>query len=182
MTGKVIKRAGGFSLVELVTVITLIGVLAVVAGTRLQSRQGYVEYAYQDRLVSALRNMQIRAMQDTRDGFCFRLNFQYGANSAYGPPALDYAPGNGSATCGSGIASDAPGFLATVGTELTDEGLSLSSADGALINFSYIGFDALGRPLNNTANCGTGTPCRVIITGESSVDVCIESEGYIHAC
>ena len=162
----------GFSLVELITVITLIGVLAVVAGTRLQSRQGYVEYAYQDRLVSALRNMQIRAMQDTRDGFCFRLNFQYGASSAYGPPSLDYAPGNG----------NAPAFLATVGTELTDEGLSLSSADGALINFSYIGFDALGRPLNNAANCGTGSPCRVTITGESSVDVCIESEGYIHAC
>ena len=68
-----------------------------------------------------------------------------------------------------------------MGTELTDEGLSLSSADGALINFSYIGFDALGRPLNNAANCGTGSPCRVTITGESSVDVCIESEGYIHA-
>lgn len=177
-----LERLKGFSLVELITVITLIGVLAVVAGTRLQSRKGYVEYAYQDRLVSALRNMQIRAMQDTRDGFCFQLNFQYGANSAYGPPSLDYSPGNGSASCSSGIDSNAPAFLATVGTELGDEGLSISSSDGSLTNFSYIGFDALGRPRNNAANCATGSPCRVTFNGESSVDVCIESEGYIHAC
>ena len=182
MAGKGYSGNAGFSLVELITVVTLIGVLAVVAGTRLQSRQGYVEFAYQDRLVSALRNMQIRAMQDTRDGFCFQLNFQYGAGSAYGPPSLNYSPGNGSATCGAGIASDAPAYLATIGTELNDEGLSLSSTDGSLLNFSYIGFDALGRPLNNAANCDTGAPCRVTISGETSVNVCIESEGYIHAC
>ena len=72
MTVKVANNTGGFSLVELITVITLIGILAVVAGARLQTRQGYSEYAYQDRLVSALRNMQTRAMQDTRDGFAFR--------------------------------------------------------------------------------------------------------------
>ena len=58
----------------------------------------------------------------------------------------------------------------------------LSSRDGNFTNFSYLAFDSLGRPLNGAANCNTGTPCRVTLTGESSVDVCIESQGYVHAC
>ncbi|GGF82896.1 type II secretion system protein [Alteromonas lipolytica] len=175
----------GFTLVELITVIVLIGILAVVAGTRLQTRQGYSEYAYQDRLVSALRNMQTRAMQDTRSGFCFRLNFVYGANSTYGPPSLNYSPGNGAATCAAGIAANAPAYLSTLSTELSDESITLSSSDGANLNFSFMGFDALGRPYNdldNSPDCDTGSPCRITFTGETSVAVCVEEEGYIHAC
>lgn len=176
------KKANGFSLVELITVVILIGVLAVVAGTRLQTRKGYTEYAYQDRIVSALRNMQIRAMQDTRSGFCFQINFSYGSASAYGPPSLDYSAGNGPATCGTGISASAPDFLAVQSSELSDESLTLSSADGSSTNFSYIRFDGLGKPINGVSNCTTGTPCKVTVSGESSVDVCIESQGYIHAC
>ena len=172
----------GFSLIELITVVVLIGVLSVIAATRFQSRDGYVEYAYQDRLITALRNMQTRAMQDTRSGFCFRINLAYGTASAYGPPSLDYSPGNGAATCGSNINSSAPAFLAVQAPELSDESVVLSSRDGNFTNFSYLAFDAFGRPLNGAANCNTGTPCRVTLAGESSVDVCIESQGYVHAC
>lgn len=176
------RSQAGFSLVELITVVVLIGVLSVVAATRFQTRKGYVEYAYQDRLITALRNMQTRAMQDTRSGFCFRINLTYGAASAYGPPSLDYSPGNGAATCGSGISANAPAFLATTATELTEESLTLSSQDGNFTNFSYMAFDALGRPINGAANCNTGNPCRITLSGESSVQVCVESEGYVHAC
>ncbi|TPV57315.1 type II secretion system protein [Aestuariibacter sp. GS-14] len=172
----------GFSLVELITVVILIGVLSVVAATRFQTRKGYVEYAYQDRLITALRNMQTRAMQDTRSGFCFRINLAYGTASAYGPPSLNYAPGNGSATCASGISTSAPGYLAVQAAELAAESVVLSSADGNYSNFSYLAFDALGRPLNGAANCNTGRPCRITLTGESSVQVCVESQGYVHAC
>lgn len=176
------RKAKGFSLVELITVVILIGVLAVVAGTRLQTRKGYAEYAYQDRIVAALRNMQTRAMQDTRSGYCFQINFAYGSSSAYGPPSLDYSPGNGAATCAAGISSSAPDFLASQGSEISDESLSLSSSDGNITNFSYIRFDGLGRPYNGAADCSSGVACKVIISGESNVEVCIESQGYIHAC
>lgn len=172
----------GFSLIELVTTVVLIGVLAVVAGTRIQTRQGFTEYAFQDRLITALRNMQLRAMQDTRPGYCFQLNFSYSTTSAFGPPSVDYTPGNSTATCATGISSSAPDYLAIQNSAFVDDGITLSSSDGSINNFSYLGFDALGRPLNDAANCGTGTACEIAISGESSVKVCIESEGYIHGC
>ena len=67
----------GFTLVELVIIIVLLGVLSVVAISRFDDGKGYNEFLLQKRLLSALRHVQMQAMQDTRDGYCHRLNFNY---------------------------------------------------------------------------------------------------------
>lgn len=174
----ILSQHKGFTLVELITVIILISVLAVSVFSRFSGTSGFAEYAYQARLISALRNMQTRAMHDNRDGYCFKINIDK-ADAAFGPPILDYITGTPaavSATCSNSIDFGNPDYLKTSVTEMRDEGVSLSTQP----NFDFIDFDGLGRPTNGGADCSTS--CKITLTGEATVSVCIESQGYIHAC
>ena len=176
-------RQGGFTLIELIITLILIATLAVAAGSRFQGRSGYPEYAFQKRLVSALRHTQTRAMQDTRDGFCHQINFQFGAGSAaFGPPTNDYSPANQAASCATTIDFvNVADFLRTSDSEITDESVSFSGVDGSSSGINYLGFDSLGRPITNLASCQSGD-CRLTFTGQSSVSVCVGQQGFIYAC
>ncbi|MFT4939347.1 MAG: MSHA pilin protein MshC [Paraglaciecola sp.] len=170
------KRAG-FTLIELIVVIIILGILAVSVFTRFDGTSGYAEYTYQARLISSLRNMQQRAMQDTRKDFCFQINFS-SSPVAFGPPSLSYNPGDATATCSTSIDHSNPDYLSTSASEMSDEGVVFGS-----LPFNFIGFDSLGRPLTEniaSPNCGSG--CQVDFVAQETVSVCIESEGYIHVC
>ena len=170
----------GFTLVELIVVIILIGILSVSVFSRFSGKSGFSEYTYQARLISALRNMQTRAMHDTRDDYCFQINFITATTDvAFGPPVLNYITDDASAvaaTCSSNIDFNNADHLITSETEMSDEGVGLTTEP----RFDSIGFDTLGRPTIASGNCSTS--CKVTFTGESTVSVCIESQGYIHAC
>jgi MSHA pilin protein MshC len=175
----ILSKHKGFTLVELIIVIIVISILSVSAFSRFSGTSGFVEYTYQARLVSALRDMQIRAMHDNRSDYCFKVNFQT-TPPAYGPPPLTYAPvGNTAETCQNGIDFTLPDYLATTEIEMTQAGVSLSAASNG-VAFSFIDFNNLGQPSTDGPNCDTG--CIITLTGESTVSVCVESEGYIHAC
>ncbi|MGS2721191.1 prepilin-type N-terminal cleavage/methylation domain-containing protein [Paraglaciecola aestuariivivens] len=170
------NRHAGFTLVELIIVIILIGVLAVSAFSRFSGTSGFVEYTYQARLISALRNMQTRAMFDNRANFCFKLIFDQ-STPAFGPPVLNYAPvGNAADTCGNSIDFSNPDYLATSSTEMTSEGVAITTTP----SFNWVNFDNLGRPSIDSSDC-SGT-CKITLSGESAVSVCIEPQGFIHAC
>ena len=170
-------RHKGFTLVELITVIILISILSVSVFSRFSGTSGFVEYTYQARLISTLRNMQTRAMYDNRDGYCFKVILDTSATPAFGPPVLTYAPiGDKDDTCGSAIDYNNPDYLTTNATEMSKEGVGLTTTP----NFDYIDFDGLGRPKQGGADCSAS--CKITLTGETTVSVCIESEGYIHAC
>ena len=161
-------RHKGFTLVELIIVIILIGILSVSVFSRFSGTSGFAEYTYQARLISALRNMQTRAMHDNRDGYCFKINIDK-SNTAFGPPALDYI---------TSIDFSNPDYLTTSATEMSSEGVSLSTQP----NFDFIDFDSLGRPVDGDKNLTCNALCKITLAGESAVSVCVESQGYIHAC
>lgn len=170
------KKKQGFTLLELVLVMILIGTLSVYVFSRIGGTSGFAEYTYQAKLISALRNMQTRAMHDNRDGYCFKIILDT-TTPAFGPPTLTYAPvGDTAATCGSTIDFNNADYLTTSATEMSNESLSLSTSP----SFSHIDFDDLGRPINDATSCAT--TCQITFSGESTVSVCIESEGYIYAC
>lgn len=172
------RKQAGFTLVELVVIIVLLGALAVFVTPRLQGSGGMSEYVYQDRLISSLRTIQQRAMNDTRSGYCFQVNLNTASSSSFGPPTLDYSAGNQTATCETTItASSDAEYLVATSDEMLAEGVSISFAD--MTTSKSIGFDSSGCPISG-ASCSTDF--RIELTGETSVFVCVESQGYIHAC
>ena len=169
----------GFTLVELVLLIILLGILAVTVGSRFSGVSGFSEYAYQQRLMSSLRAMQTRAMFDTRAGYCFQVNFSQ-SPLAFGPPVLAYASGASASTCSTNIDFGNQQSLATAADELSDNQIAALQATDGGNPIDYIGFDNLGRPLTSQSNCQQG--CKIVLRGESVAEVCVESQGYIHAC
>jgi MSHA pilin protein MshC len=174
------KAHGGFTLLELIVVMVIIGILAVFAVPRFSGASGYSEYTYQNRLISVLRNMQIRAMQDSRPGFCHRINFvNTSTQVAFGPASSNYASGNESGTCVSSIDYASPAYLRTSATEIIEASVLMTAVDGST-TVGAIDFDSLGAPQTAISNCRAG--CTVIFAGVVTAPVCIESEGFIHAC
>jgi MSHA pilin protein MshC len=170
----------GYTFIELITVLILIGIVSTVAVSRFIGTDGFAEYTYQNRLISSLRNMQQRAMHDNRAGFCFQVNLVSGAATpAFGPPSVNFVLGNEANTCGSGI-DISNDFLSTTATEIASEKLTLTASDGGVNSLTYIGFDGLGKPLTNLSNCSSG--CQVSFAGTDSASVCVESQGYVYAC
>ena len=155
-------------------VIVLLGILAVSVAPRIQSAGSVVEYTYQSRLISALRTMQQRAMNDTRSGFCFQINIFDGSSSSFGPPTLNYANSNVANTCLTSIdSSEEAEHMSASNTEMTADDVSITSG-------GTIAFNSLGCPDTGSGFCANST--RVELQGETTIAVCVESQGYIHAC
>nr|WP_052154934.1 hypothetical protein [Aliiglaciecola lipolytica] len=155
--------------------VILIGILAVTVAPRIQSGGGVAEYTYQARLISSLRTMQQRAMNDTRDGFCFQVNVFTDANSSFGPPTLTYSNTNKTLSCSSTIdTSESAEYVVANIDEMLADNVTITSGGGS------IKFNRFGCPDTGNGFCANNV--EVIFQGESTVGVCIESQGYIHAC
>ena len=126
-------RLYGFTLIELVLVIILIGVLAVTAAPRFFTASGYDQVAARDQLIQLLRQAQLQTMNSSAE--CQVVHF--GNNQSWIP--------TNTAQCS----------VLTSGEQL-------------------ISFDVWARPATSVTN--------VTLTGETTMKVCIEAEGYIHAC
>jgi MSHA pilin protein MshC len=63
---------------------------------------------------------------------------------------------------------------------MSTDNVSLVTKDAGGSTFSFIEFDDLGRP--NPSRGPDCSPCTIEITGESTVKVGVESQGYVHAC
>ena len=123
----------GFTLIELVLVIILIGVLAVTAAPRFFTASGYDQVAARDRLIQLLRQAQLQTMNNSAE--CQIVHF--GNNQSWIP--------------------------------------STTAQCSVLTNSEQlISFDVWGRPATSVTS--------VTLTGETTMTVCIEAEGYIHAC
>lgn len=168
----------GFSLVELIVIILLLGILSIYAAPRFLDATGSSEYTHRQQLLAALRKLQIQSMQDSRPNFCFQMNFANGSSSpAYGVPTENYLPANASNTCASSIDFTAQAHMRTSTTELSDDNISLTALDGVQ-SITYIGFDSLGKPLTSQSNCANG--CSVTFTGQNTAKICINSQGFVH--
>lgn len=128
-------KPSGFTLVELVLVIVLIGVLAVTAAPRFFTAAGYDQIAARDELIQLLRQAQLQSMNNSTE--CQVVHFK--ENQSRIPSSITECA------------------VAVNGEQL-------------------LSFDSWGRP-NNASGVIT-----IPLSGESAVQVCIETEGYIHAC
>lgn len=161
----------GFTLIELIVVILVISVVAVSANTNLSSTTTTSIYTERDQLVSLLRTVQTRAMQNTQDESCYGVAF---ISSNIGMLAQE---NNGDCNDDYVLSVNTlPTFVASVGD--ADDYLNLAIENEYTTTHIFIKFDDLGRPLNHDGN--SAGLVRILFADVEAV--CIESEGYIHAC
>lgn len=168
------KLNRGFTIIELVTVIVLIGILAIAVLPKFDGTASYEAHTHRAQLVAALRLTQQRAMQQTNsiDGYCHQIVFDvveeinvYGipdrrdcSNKTFPTPIKDWEP-------------DASGHK-------VDSDYQISYSIDGLVNPKSVGFDWMGRP---TFDCAGGCEINVIRPSEQNLSITIEPEGYIHA-
>ena len=167
------KKINGFTVIELVVVIILLSILAANAIPRFTGASLVEPYTYRTQLIAALRLTQQRAMQQTNTSFCHQIVLD-NTVARYGiPDRTDCSV----IAFPNGWQPDLTGAEVESGQNIT-----FSLINSAGINESNpvtIQFDGLGRPLDNSSNTCQGG-CRLQIIGDETIDIIIESEGYIH--
>lgn len=158
---KSLRRTLGFTLVELIVVILLLGILSAYAASRYSGTSSVAALTTQQEILASLRLTQNRAMQ--RTGYCNR--WLVAANQAG-----QISPQAEAGSCSS--------IFAAVDNDVS----WVEAPSGVLLSFSppngYLDFDSLGR----AAQC-SASPCTVTISSASDQrQVCINTEGYIYAC
>ncbi|APD88032.1 agglutinin biogenesis protein MshC [Alteromonas sp. Mex14] len=152
-------KKNGFTLVELIITILVIGVLAVTAAPRFLGNDTEEAIALRDRTLQLVRNMQLRAMQNVQDSSCVKIT-----STVIAPPA-----GHDCANALSTAFDDDQ----VVNASSTD--FNFQTADENGDSFSQIQFDGFGRP----SNIACSTNCKIQI---GTFTMCLQSEGAIYAC
>ncbi|MDP1607254.1 MAG: prepilin-type N-terminal cleavage/methylation domain-containing protein [Rhodocyclaceae bacterium] len=165
----------GFTMVELIVTMVIIGILAVVVLPRFDLLRGFDEIGYRDQVKATLEYARKAAVAQRRS-VQVTIASTTPPCSAAGDRCLAVAvqrqtpEGEGTA---SWVALTLPGSSAS--------SIRVPSAVTSFTGVSPLDFDALGRP-TGSANCPTGTPVNFCftITGDSTQIITVEREtGYV---
>lgn len=152
------KFQNGFTIVELVVVITVVGVLSAVAGPKFIGNDVFEVSGAQSTVLSALRYAQKTAIAQ-------RTTVYVSMNTATRTLCLGYTNNCSSPT--------------TDPVTRTAYRKTLSSAVMVTASNNRLGFDGLGRPVPNAD--ATYTISNVVDTSQASKVITIEAEtGYVH--
>jgi MSHA pilin protein MshC len=153
------QRHAGFTLIELIVVLVIIGVLAVSLLPRFFSGSGTNEYLYRDQAMSLIQRQQMQALQCTN---CPPVGFRVNSFSV-NPAGSNGCDNTATAMCIS-----------------ERDRSNIRLLPGAFNNDLY--FNNLGQPITESGlrRCNSG--CRISVQGSVSLAICIEYEGYIHLC
>lgn len=156
------KKPDGFTLIELVVVILLLGILATFALPKWLGKGGFEVQTARDELVARLRLVQMHNMNEPSD----RCSWWLGESSRFAhitvapcttPPALT----------GWNAAQISRGRIVTMSS-----GLTLAATAGWSLRF-----DRMGRPLDA---CASG--CQLSVSdGRETAKVQINAQGYVYA-
>ncbi|MBL0635479.1 type II secretion system protein [Aeromonas dhakensis] len=160
-------KTRGFTLIELVIVILLLGILAAFAVPKWLGKGGVETQTLRDELLTRLRLVQTINMHEPADR-CTQLVVE----------ASRFAHITLAAT---GAGCPAPGLMASWSDNQRTRGRLVTPSTGMSISLNnassfVIRFDQMGRPLGS---CATGCTLRVS-DGQETGGIKIESEGFIH--
>ncbi|WP_165735286.1 type II secretion system protein [Pseudoalteromonas sp. C8] len=156
------QRLRGFTLIELIITLVILGILSVTAVPKFLGSSTEDAYSYRNRTLNALRTVQLRAMQNTAMASCHNL---YITSTLIAPPTPD--------TCTGGAdANNTDHLVVQINTQRSD--IAFSALDSNANIFTQISFDPLGKS-NQTCT----TQCRIDV---GLAGVCISGEGLIYAC
>lgn len=160
-------KSSGFTLIELLVTIIILGILSATIVPRMFSTNGFETYAYRTEVISTLRNIQLRAMQQTVDtAICRQIKIS-NDNKIIGLLKTDTDKAN---NCDTNLWQDAQAGETTSVEVDADHTVTFTYSDTGVFSF-----DQMGRPVDCAA------PCEIYIEGEETLTITIEPEGYIHA-
>ena len=156
-------KIAGFTLIELVVVLIVLGVLAVTAVPRLTSRSAFEDYAVRDQLLARLRLVQLQGMNadpeaDATENACYWLVVK---NSCFYHEHTAKTAGS----------CNAPSAANVCNNDSYNQYNSIPFTEGMLTPVNYR-FDLQGRLVAGASP--------ITINGDNSLTVTIEAEGYIH--
>lgn len=155
------NKFNGFTMIELIVVIIILGIMAVTVVPKFFNSTGFEEYTYQAEVITKLRSIQLRAMQQT-DVDSDKCHMVVVKNKVLGIPE----------NCDETVADGWQGENKKTGESgTTNVKIEHDNVTFAPIDFSFT-FDSMGRP-----DCGI---CLITVIGDTSLEIIIESEGYIH--
>jgi len=162
-------KHAGFTLIELTITIILISIMAVTVLPKFFQSNGFEEYTYRDELISKLRAIQLRSMQQIDNSTCRNIEV---TSNEIGLFATDFDPD------AINICKTSPAGETTTVTIDSNHSVSFTVTE-SLSGFS---FSPLGKPVG----CTPIDTCKITITitgesGEGELTVEINQEGYIHA-
>lgn len=154
-------KQAGFTLVELVTTVILIGILSVTVLPRLFTQSSYSAFSLRNEFMAELRQVQQRALNNTDR--CYRI-----AVSSVGYQVSQFATRDNTGCTGAPLSPEPLYSQAFKGGAT----LALSSSNASSFN---IDFDINGRPsLACNGHC-------IKVIANDIVSINISSEGYIYA-
>jgi len=167
----------GFTLIELITVIILIAILSLSASSYITGVSSVSVHTLQSELLHSLRLTQTRSMN--RNGYCNRwLIDEHRAQQI---------SIKSTSTCSSSFPEQQPSdaylenqdstYVAILAKHNASFSLQIQSQTNNLTTPYAFNFDNLGR-INECKLSG----CTINIIGNTQKNICIEKEGYIHAC
>lgn len=161
---KPLSSQSGFTLVELVAAIILIGILAVVVAPRFSGVGTFSEYALRDQLISALRLAQQRAMYDHQAQSCYRLLIEA---DQFGPQR--------SVDGGATFAYFGPGSLANGAAS------QHKITPPMTVTATAVYFDGLGNAMPQSAIPCAGSPgnTAIAISNDVTLHACVLSTGFV---
>lgn len=174
----VVVRARGFTFVELIAVIVVVGILAAIAGSRLMDRAPFASVAFHDQTMALLRFAQKTAIAQNRNVFV-RVNAAGVAlcyTSTCNPGERVTAPGGANSNSAATRAGCADARWAC---ESPPSGVTITPA-------TQFYFDAIGKPfaVADVAPTTVSTFAPLAITvraGASARTTTVEMEtGYVH--
>ncbi len=158
------SKQAGFTLVELVTTIILISILAVVVLPRLFTQSSYSAYSLRNEFISELRQVQQKALNNTDR--CFRVTV-----SATGYQVSQFSARNEAVCSGTALS---PNPLYTQAFQGGAQLVLVSPNSTNSSNFS-LDFD-----IDGSTSLACNGPCINVIANDT-VMINVSSEGYIYA-
>ncbi|KGJ94303.1 prepilin-type N-terminal cleavage/methylation domain-containing protein [Colwellia psychrerythraea] len=179
------QKALGFTLIELIVVIILISIMSVTVLPKFFSSNGFEEFTYRDEIITKLRAIQLRSMQQTNDEMCNQVHIQ---TIPYIIGLQDTVPDENAVERCRISNVDHPELCYTsddkticYAGETTRVVIDSKHSVGFTLSegLTSFNFSTLGRPIG----CIVEDPCEITITvtGENSLEILINSEGYINA-
>ena len=155
------SKQAGFTLVELVTTIILISILAVVVLPRLFTQSSYSAYSLRNEFISELRQVQQKALNNTDR--CFRVTV-----SGTGYQVSQFPARNGAACSGTALSPN------PLYSQAFQGGAQLVRVSPNSSDFS-LDFD-----IDGSTSLACNGPCINVIANDT-VMINVSSEGYIYA-